>query len=292
MSNPEVSIVIATSFRYNLLQRCLESIKNQSFKNYEIILIGIKKDKKLSEIANKFGARLYYDQGKGRCYARNLGIKHSKGEIIVFLDDDVILEPNWLDLIVRTFNIDSSIGGVGGLPTNVPKQMSFLSFFSSITNRIQGLSNWKNAAFPIKVNYLSGCNMAFRQECLLCVNGFDENFYGTSAGEDADLCLRILKCGFSLILVPKAKVWHFSNFIKKTLLHKKDISCFFDLADNATYWRVKNKIITGFKWIPYLIICCIKAFYFMALNFNVKIFFYYISGVISGYIRGKSYSCP
>ena len=51
-------------------------------------------NERLIKLAQRYGAKLFEDRGKCRCYARNLGVQKSSGEMIVFLDDDVKLEPN------------------------------------------------------------------------------------------------------------------------------------------------------------------------------------------------------
>ncbi len=283
INDKKVSIIIATSNRYRLLENTLTSLEFQSFRDFEVVLICIKIDNQLREIASRFGANLYEDGGKGRCYARNLGIEKSKGEIIVILDDDVVLDKDWLKLIMKTFALNSNIGGVGGLPINIKNNIKSLRPF---INKMQGLSRWEDTGFRYRVNYLSGCNMAFNREILLRVNGFDENFYGPSCGEDADICLRVIKEGFSLIFEPGAKVKHNSDYINRTLKYKNNARYFYSIADNETYWRVKNGLLKGILiWLLYLLHEFLKALFWTFNTFNVKIFFNYIKGILIGRSR-------
>lgn len=288
-----VSVVIATSSRYRTLEGLLNSLQNQTFRDFEIILICIEADEKIRELSSKYGAKLLEDEGKGLCGARNLGIKEAEGEIIVFLDDDVTLEKDWLELIVKNFNSDSRIGGVGGIPITVkegkPSSRPVSIIYDLLVNKAQGLSGWPN--YKARVDFLSGSNMAFKRRVLQQVGGSDENFYGPSAGEDVDLCLRILKKGYYLILDPKAKAYHHSDYIKRVLtFHKNDPDFFLALADNQTYYLVKNKILRGLKWLPYLLFRFSNALYWLLTTQNIRNFFSYVKGMIKGRIRGKSWA--
>jgi len=293
------SIVVATSSRYRLLEGLLKSLQDQTFRNFEVILVCINIDKKMRELSLKYGAKLLKDEGKGRCYARNLGIKEAEGTIVIFLDDDVALEKDWLELIVKNFNLNPRLGGAGGNPITVKdgKVSSHLTIYEIIydlmINKAAGLAGWqawqgKSRFYKAKVDILSGSNMAFRRDVLLQIGGFDENFYGPSLGEDVDLCLRVIKEGYYLILDPKAKAYHYSDHIQRwSAFHKNDPSFFFALADNQTYWSVKHQIVRGLKWLPYVLFRFLIALYFMLRTRNIRIFFSYIKGIVKGRIRGK-----
>ena len=291
-----VSIVIAAS-RHRLLDGLLKSLMDQTFCSSEIIIICMKADEKIRELSSRYGAVLLEDEGKGRCYARNLGMKEAKGEITVFLDDDVILERDWLELIVGDFNLDSEIAGVGGIPIAIRdgEVLPFRSDLSStaydlMINKAQGLSGWPD--YKAKVDFLSGSNMAFLRDVLLQIGGFDEDFYGPSAGEDVDLCLRVLKSGYYLVFDPKAKAYHYSDFKKRvSVFHRNDPSFFFALADNQTYWSVKNQTVRGLKWLPYLLFRFLSALYWVLTTQNIRIFRSYLRGILIGRMRAKNILC-
>lgn len=300
MATRTVTIVVATSSRHRLLEGLLKSLRDQTFRDFEIILVCIRIDKKMREISLEYGAKLLEDEGKGRCYARNLGMKKAQGGIVVFLDDDVVLEKNWLELIVKDFYSDSRIGGVGGIPITVKdrKISSHLAFYDAVydlmINKAQGLTGWlgKDSVCRWKVDFLSGSNMAFRCDVLHQIGGFDENFYWSSIGEDVDLCLRVLKEGCCVILDPRAKAYHHSDYIQRwSKFHKNDPAFFFALADNQTYFPVKHHLVWGLKWLPYLLFRFSNAFYWMLRTRNMRIFFSYWRGIFRGRVRGKFWAC-
>jgi GT2 family glycosyltransferase len=217
------TIVIATSSRYELLEQLLKSLADQTFKDFRTILVCIKIDGRIEGISSKYDAILLEDERKGRCYARNLGVKKAEGSIVVFLDDDVTLEKDWLELIMNDFRLNPRIGGVGGVPISVENgKASFLPtlydfIYDLMINKAGGLVGWqgKIGDCPKQVDFLSGSNMAFRRDILLWLGGFDENFYWSSLGEDVDLCLRVTEQGYLVILDPRAKAHHFSDFIQR-----------------------------------------------------------------------------
>lgn len=103
----------------------------------------------MRELSLKYGAKLLKDEGKGRCYARNLGIKEAEGSIVIFLDDDVALEKDWLELVVKNFNLNPRLGGAGGNPITVKdgKVSSHLIIYEIIydlmINKAAGLAGWQ-----------------------------------------------------------------------------------------------------------------------------------------------------
>ena len=290
MFNHSISVIIASS-RPNLLRHILECLKNQSFKDFEIIVVCKRINKQFKKITSEFDVRLYEDKGKGLSFARNVGLKHAIGKIVVFLDDDITLNENWIQAVINIFNLGGNIGGVGGRPLKKRANLGFESPLWRLNNRIQGVSNWDLEPNSRKeVNYLSGSNMAFYRDVLITAGGFDEKFYGPCAGEEADMCLRINSMGLKLILDSKLNVQHHSNFIKRVLTyHRKDPLYFFALSDNDTYWRVKNQILKGVsKWILYMFTSILHAMFWMLSTLNLRIFFYYIKGTINGCIRSKN----
>jgi glycogen(starch) synthase len=247
----------------------------------------------------KYGASLLEDHGKGRCYARNLGINKARGSVVVFLDDDVILEKDWLELVAENFNLDCRIGGVGGIPITMKegKESSHLVIYDFIyelmVNNAEGLTGYqgwqgKDRPYKTKINVLSGSNMAFRRDILLRIGGFDENFYGPSIGEDVDLCLRVSRKGYYLILDPNLNAYHYSDHIERWSAYKNEPGFFFALADNQIYLPVKHQIIRRLNWFPYLLFRFSGAIYLMLKTRKVSILFYYLKGMLNGRMRGKS----
>jgi glycosyltransferase involved in cell wall biosynthesis len=81
-----LSVIIPAFNEEKFLPRCLESLKNQKFKDFEIIVVDNNSTDKTAEIAKKFNVILVSEKSQGVAYARNKGAEIAKGEILIFND--------------------------------------------------------------------------------------------------------------------------------------------------------------------------------------------------------------
>jgi len=103
MKEPLVSVVIPTSNSEKTLEKCLESIKKQTYKNIEIIVVDKFSKDRTIEIAKKYKVKLI--QGDfNKPQARNVGILNSKGKYIFLADSDFVFEPTLIKEAVKCFN--------------------------------------------------------------------------------------------------------------------------------------------------------------------------------------------
>jgi len=98
---PLVSIVLCVYNEEKYLKSCLNSIKKQKFKNYEIVLVDDGSTDKTLEIAKNFPVKIVKQEHKGLGAARNLGVKNSSGKIISFLDADMTFDENYLKNLIK-----------------------------------------------------------------------------------------------------------------------------------------------------------------------------------------------
>ena len=207
-----ITIIIPTYNRKVLLKKCINSLINQSYKDFEIIVVDDgSTDGTKDLIKNYEQIRYLRQENKGPGNARNLGIKNAGGSIIAFTDDDCIPDKDWLKNALHYFD-DPAVIGVEGktlkkgklTPTSIP-----------IINEYGGK--------------YSTCNMFYRLSLLKEIGGFDKRF--RFSGEDSNLARRALKKG-KIVFAKDVKVVHpvkyydIKGFIKKHKSLKK------------TYWQV------------------------------------------------------
>ncbi len=131
-----LSLVITayTTERLSDIYELLESVKNQTYKNMEVIFV-TERSQSLFEKVKAYAEEkaipnmmvAFNDGELGASAARNLGIKEARGEIIAFVDDDVVLFPDWAEEMVKTYHDDSIIGMAGSaLPLWEDESMSWL----------------------------------------------------------------------------------------------------------------------------------------------------------------------
>lgn len=193
----QISVIIPTYRRPELLKQCLESLTQQDFlqKEYEIVICDDGSPKETEQVAQDFikeyptlNIKYFFQENSGPSKARNLGIKNSQAPIVAMTDDDCQPDRDWLSQIAKSFK-DEDILGVGGVTYTQKEKVTPLT--SQIENNL-------DSSFPT-------CNVAYRKQILIDLSGFDENFPSTN--EDIDLAWRVEKKG-KLIHNPKMRVLH------------------------------------------------------------------------------------
>jgi glycosyltransferase involved in cell wall biosynthesis len=193
----KISVIIPAFNEEKFLGNCLLSLKEQDFKDFEIIVVDNNSTDRTSEIAKKFGAILISEKKQGVAFDRNKGAKIANGEILVFTDADTILPKNWLSRIKEEFEEDKELIAFGGScqfysgPISVKLASKFLlKPFLILDKSFSGGFN------------LMGCNMAIKREAFFKVGGFNENL---KLNEDVEISYRLREIG-KVKLDPNFKV--------------------------------------------------------------------------------------
>lgn len=210
-------IVCAYSLeRYHYLLQTIQSLRGQVFPVEEIVVIIDKNaslyrqlvsDAKLNDWGN---VKVIFNQElKGLSYARNVGIKETKGDIVAFIDDDAVADPTWTQAMVASFAEDERIGAITG--STIPRWESNAPWFPKELYWMISCS-YETAASTYEVERSFGTNMAFRRVVLDQVGLFDERLglQGKKwiGGEDTELVWRVKQGGFKIMCNPNVKVFH------------------------------------------------------------------------------------
>jgi glycosyltransferase involved in cell wall biosynthesis len=199
---PMVSVVICAYNAERTMHACLESLRKLHYPNFEVVIVDDGSRDRTAEIAKGFPEfRLIRQPNKGLSVARNVGMQAARGEIIAYTDSDCVVDPHWLTMMVRAMQ-ERGFDGCGG-PNYAPHENGRLAACVAASPG----APCHVLVGPDRAEHLAGCNMVFRKAALLSVGGFDPQF--TSAGDDVDICWRLLDAGFSLGYCPPAFVWHF-----------------------------------------------------------------------------------
>jgi len=92
-----ISIIIPTHMEEKYLPRLLESLKRQTDRDFEVIVVDWNSKDRTREIARKYGCKLVIAEKRGIGRGRNLGAKHAKGDVLAFIDADIVLPPNFVE---------------------------------------------------------------------------------------------------------------------------------------------------------------------------------------------------
>ena len=221
---PFVSVVICTRDRPDRLQACLRHLDRQEYPRFEVVVVdnAPAHDAVKVLVGSRQGGmtcRYVAEPRGGLSWARNAGIKAAAGDIVAFLDDDEEPDPHWLAGLAGGFARGADIGCVTGviLPARLDTWVQdwFERFgghskgrgFSPAVFSRQGP---QSPLFPLPP-FGAGGNMAFRQEALACIGGFDVAMgAGTPAcaSEDTLALTLVLLAGYRIAYEPAASVRH------------------------------------------------------------------------------------
>ncbi|MBF0457452.1 MAG: glycosyltransferase family 2 protein [Nitrospirae bacterium] len=226
----KTSIIIPTYNRPVDLNNCIESILIQTQLPYEILIIddGNLPEPPLKAQCEELGIKyVYFKKDKpGSSASRNKGIELSTGDILFFLDDDVVLFPDYIERIMDIYNnagASENIGGVGGAIANHKKlgPIQKLRKILEISFMAAGLREGKVlpsgfcngfGTTPFKINkitevdFLSGGVSSFKKE-VFNKFAFDPKYFPFT-GEDMDFSYRVSKA-YKLIFTPLAQLYHY-----------------------------------------------------------------------------------
>jgi O-antigen biosynthesis protein len=199
---PMVSVVICAYNAERTMLPCLESLRRLQYPNFEVIIVDDGSRDRTAAISAEFPEfRLIRQPNKGLSVARNVGLHAARGEIIAYTDSDCVVDPHWLSMMVRAMT-DGGFDGCGG-PNYAPHEEGWVEGCVAAS---PGAPSHVLTGDD-RAEHLAGCNMFFRKAALAQIDGFDAQF--TAAGDDVDICWRMLDAGFTLGYCPAAFVWHF-----------------------------------------------------------------------------------
>ena len=242
---PLVSIIIVTLNREKELLRCLKSINQQTYQNYEVIILdNNSKDNTIKSINKNFSFVKIYKAKKnlGTSYPRNAGVKFSNGDLIWFLDSDVYLKDSSVlnEYVYKYF--DNSIADVIGGEGVLDKNQNIIG-----TKKLKLYKNGMIKGFIDKSDYISStkiiatCNLLIKKDLFIKVGGFDHFYFFYL--EDIDLTYRLSNLTNKIFYVPKCKVVHY--FSKSNRFRN-----FFLANRNRIYFLLKNHSIKKIILLP------------------------------------------
>lgn len=210
--------VILTSYdkeRYADLKESIKSILDQSYKEFEVIVIVEQNDFIYDKLQNEFeDSKLkpkLINENMNLAEARNRGVNLSNGDLIVFTDDDIIADKDWLSELVFSYE-DNNVSGVGGYcdPIWCEGAKSFM-----IPEEYYWLVGATHNIHPKEglVRNTFGCNIGFNRKAFLRVGGMNSDLgkdHGSKLqGEETEVSSRIFReTGERIYYNPRAKISH------------------------------------------------------------------------------------
>ncbi len=228
-----VSVVVCTRDRPELLQPCLRSLLALDPAPMEIIVVdNASSSEATHQVVSQFPTVRYVQEPRpGLSFARNTGIRESRGVLIAFTDDDVTVHFNWIAQVQQAFVDDQTVAMTGlVLPQNIETEAQFL-FEKELAWFHQGYRSKRfDRAFFAATQHLgapvwaigAGANMAFRRSIFDAIGVFDHRLGAGQSGcsEDSELWYRVLAEGWICRYEPSAIVYHTHRGDLKSLRHQ------------------------------------------------------------------------
>jgi len=243
MNNIIISVIIPTYNKPNFLLDTISSLLLQDFKSYEIIVVDNACSKETKKIVLSFTnqslVKYVCEPNIGLHNARHTGAKIAKGEILLYIDDDIIADRNLLKEIVSCYK-DPLVGCVGGRvlpkweeePPDWIKQ--FPKWYLSILDDAEG---------PKEVQCIYGCNFSIRKDLLFELGGFNPDAFGNKkmwwyrGDGEIGLLQKVKSTGKKIIYNPNAVVWHFIPKERLTIEYFKERSFKSGIEASFTKYR-------------------------------------------------------
>jgi cellulose synthase/poly-beta-1,6-N-acetylglucosamine synthase-like glycosyltransferase len=228
---PFASVLICTRDRAESLARCLESLLNLDYPNFEIILVdNAPKTDATQQVVAKFqeaalaaGVELRYmlEPTPGLSIARNTALRHAQSEIVAYLDDDEVADKYWLLELARGFERSDNVTAVSGVIVPAELETQAQVWFEEFVGHSKGRgftpdlfntsTHYKQSPLFPAPPFGTGGNMAFKIEALRKL-GFDTTLgAGTPAlaGEDTAAFFDALMAGQTVVYQPSAIMRHY-----------------------------------------------------------------------------------
>jgi GT2 family glycosyltransferase len=198
---PRVSVLVCAYNAADTLEDNLRSLEALTYPDFEIVLVNVGSMDRTGEIGRAHPrVRVIDTPNQGLSAARNVALAEATGEIVAYTDADTRVDPDWLTFLVQPF-LTSDVVGSGG-PNDVPADDPPIA---------QCIARAPGGPTHVLLDdriaeHVPGCNMAFRRDALLAIDGFNPIYL--RAGDDVDVCWRLQARGWKIGFAPAALVWH------------------------------------------------------------------------------------
>jgi O-antigen biosynthesis protein len=225
--HPLVTVVVCTRDRPEGAVATVRGLTGVRYEPFEILVVDnapsseVTKTAIMAEFGRDPRVRYVREPRPGLSRARNRGVAAAAGEIVAFTDDDVRVDPCWLDGIVRGFGQADHVACVTGLVATAEIDNAIQLYFhhrtawgTALSQRIFDLIENRDDSplYPYLVGiYGVGANFAMTKSALKELGPFDEALGAGSpcgGGEDVDMFMRVILAGHRLAYEPSAVVWH------------------------------------------------------------------------------------
>jgi len=281
---PKVSVIICVYNGGKTIGRCIDSILNQDYDNYEIIVVNDGSVDGTESVCRGYGDKIVYFRNKvnlGVAGARNRGFSLSRGDYVAYTDSDCVAEKNWLSALVR-YALDNKVEALGGAVLT-PGDLGFFARCVGTLHKPAAILQSENIAKDIPT-----ANALFSKSLYSETKGFDETF--RVSNEDTDLLIRMQLKGRDIHYEPRAKVYHYhKNNVRSFIKWRFDTGVGLCMLAKKYSFRVNRTYnLFNLALIPFLIIATSVALAVQPLVIPAGVLVLFFGQLVRNYVKDRS----
>jgi GT2 family glycosyltransferase len=280
--NPLVSIIVLNWNGAGLLPNCLNSLEKLTFISREIIVVDNGSTDRSMEVLNSFKNIIIQQLTANVGYAsgNNAGIKIARGKYICTLNNDVVVQPDFLVAPMKAFDSDAAVGIISCRQMNYHERHLIDSLYGYPDHYLlfkpmgEGKPYIENPLYnaPGFVIGANGASAIYRKEMLDQIGGFDDRFFAYH--EESDLCLRAFERGWKCLYLPGAVVYHM-----KSISFNKVKGVFRYHHERNRYWFI-------FKHFPVSMIAK-NIFWLLLMEFRLLRIAFFKEKVFRAFLKSR-----
>lgn len=206
-SSTYITVIIPVYNGQDFLRKCLDALFSSTYSSFEVLVVNDCSSDDSGEIAAAKGARVISTPVRsGPGAARNLAADSAHGEILLFVDADVVVKPETLELIAKRFKENPEISALFGSYDDEPAEKNFLSQYKNLQHHFVHQHSRPEAS-----TFWSGLG-AMRRSVFLQHGGFDHEKFSEPSIEDIDLGSRLRAAGQMILLDPHIQAKHLKKW--------------------------------------------------------------------------------
>ena len=253
--NTLVSVIIVNYNGKNHLEKCLESLMKINYNNYEVILVDNNSSDGSIQFIEKFYPSIRLIKLKdnlGFAEPNNIAVKEAKGDLVLFLNNDTTVDPNFISEMIKVIKNDPKIAICQSLLLKPDGTVDSSGDFLTTLGRA-----YSSKEKPEQVREIfspRGASMLVKKNIFIELGGFDKKFFVSF--EDVDIGWRAWIWGYRVVVVPNSIVYHVGGQTVKTI------------SSEIQFHGVKNNLVmryTNFE-LHYAISSLIKFFFSLLLR--------------------------
>jgi lipopolysaccharide/colanic/teichoic acid biosynthesis glycosyltransferase/GT2 family glycosyltransferase len=220
-----VSVIVPAFNAAATLDSCLTALLDQTAprSSYEIIVVDDGSLDATADVARRHcpqGVRLVRQQNQGAAGARNTGVAHAQGNLLLFTDADCAPQPDWIERMVAAFQDPETVGAKG---TYLTRQDRLVARFVQIEYE----DRYDRMRHQERIDFIDTYSAGYRREVFVRNGGFDVSVRYV---EDQEFSFRLAEKGYKLVFVPAAQVSH---------QHDQDVIEYVERKFNIGVWKAR-----------------------------------------------------